>query len=85
MYDELKNTNFAEEIQILKVPIYFFVGKHDMITPTILVEDFYNNLEAEKGKKLIFFQNSAHFLIKEEKEKYQDLLIKIVLKEIRDA
>ncbi|MFW9784597.1 MAG: hypothetical protein ACFFFB_20115 [Candidatus Heimdallarchaeota archaeon] len=39
------------------------------ITPTILVEDFYNTLEAEKGKKIVIFENSVHFLIKEEKEK----------------
>jgi len=84
IYDELKNINFTKEIQTIKVPIYFFSGKYDMITPTILVEDFYNILEAEKGKKFVIFENSAHFLIKEEKEKYQDLLINVVLKEIRD-
>ena len=64
-----------------KVPIYFFAGKYDMITPSILVEKYFNSLDAEKGKKLVIFEKSAHFLIKEEKEKYHGLLIDTVLKE----
>ena len=52
-----------------------------MIIPTVQIEDFYNSLDTEKGKKLIIFENSAHMLIIEEKEKYQDLLVNVVLKE----
>jgi pimeloyl-ACP methyl ester carboxylesterase len=81
MLEEINNINLTKEIQSIKVPIYFFEGKYDMATPTVLVEDFYNALDAEKGKKLIIFENSAHFLMIEEKEKYQDLLVNVVLKE----
>jgi len=81
MYEELKTINFINEIKTIKVPIYFFAGKYDMITPTILVEKYFNSLDAEKGKKLVIFEKSAHFLIKEEQEKYHDLLINTVLKE----
>ena len=80
-WEEMKSINFPTEIQSIGVPVYFFVGKYDMITPSVLVEDFYNNLDAEKGKKLILFENSAHWLMMEEKEKYQDLLVNVVLKE----
>jgi pimeloyl-ACP methyl ester carboxylesterase len=80
-YEEIKNINFAKEIQSIKVPIYFFVGKYDMIAPTVQVENFYNSLDAEKGKKLVIFDNSAHLPIIEEKEKYQELLVNVVLKE----
>ena len=80
-YEEIKNTDLTEEIQSLKVPIYFFIGKHDMITPTVQVENYYDGLDAENGKNLIIFENSAHLPIIEEKEKYQDLLINVVLKE----
>jgi pimeloyl-ACP methyl ester carboxylesterase len=81
MYGELKNLNFNEEIRSITAPIYFFAGKYDMITPTFLVEQYYKNLDAVNGKKLFTFENSAHFLITEEKEKYEDLLIKIVLRD----
>jgi len=80
-YEEIKNINFAKEIQSIKVPIYFVVGKYDMIAPIVQVESFYNSLDAEKGKKLIIFDNSAHLPIVEEKEKYQELLVNVVLKE----
>jgi pimeloyl-ACP methyl ester carboxylesterase len=81
MWDEINNINITKEIQSMKVPVYFFEGKYDMATPTVLVENFYNSLDAEKGKKLIIFENSAHIPMIEEKEKYEDLLINVVLKE----
>ena len=52
-----------------------------MITPTVLVEDFYNSLDAEKGKKFIIFEKSGHWPMLEEKDKYDDSLINVVLKE----
>ena len=81
MWDEMKNVNLSKEIQSIKFPIYFIEGKYDMINPTVLVEKFYNNLDAEKGKKLFIFENSAHFPMIEEKERYEELLIKVVLKD----
>jgi pimeloyl-ACP methyl ester carboxylesterase len=81
MWEELKNVNLTKEIQSIIVPIYFFEGKYDMATPTVVVEKFYDNLDAEKGKKLFIFENSGHMPMIEEKEKYQELLINHVLKE----
>ena len=81
MWEEMKNVDLAEEIQSVKVPIYFFEGKYDMNVPTVLVEEFYDSLDAEKGKKLIIFEHSGHMPMIEEKEKYQDSLINVVLKE----
>ncbi|MDJ0816850.1 MAG: hypothetical protein QNJ58_11635 [Desulfobacterales bacterium] len=52
-----------------------------MATPTVLVKEFYDGLDAVKGKKLIIFEKSAHMPMIEEKEKYEDLLINVVLKE----
>ncbi len=81
MWEELKTVDLTEEIRFVDVPIYFFEGKYDMTTPTILVEKFYDNLDAKKGKKLVIFENSAHFPMIEEKEKYEELLIDVVLNE----
>ncbi len=81
MWDEMRSIDITKEIKSIKVPIYFFEGKYDMATPTALVEKFYSSLDAEKGKKLIIFEKSAHLPIIEEKEKYQELLINLVLKE----
>ena len=59
----------------------FFVGKFDMISPTVQVENFYKGLDAKNGKKLVVFEQSAHCPMMEENEKYQDLLVNMVLKE----
>jgi pimeloyl-ACP methyl ester carboxylesterase len=83
-YEEIRNVNFTQEIKSIKVPIYFFVGKYDMTTPTVQIESFYNGLEAEKGKTLVIFDKSAHLPILEENPKYQEILINVVLKESQD-
>ncbi|MHA2402145.1 MAG: alpha/beta fold hydrolase [Candidatus Kariarchaeaceae archaeon] len=85
LWQEIIHINLTREIESIKVPIYFFGGKSDMITPTVIVEDFYNGLVAEKGKKLVIFENSGHWPMMEEKEKYQDVLINVVLKENQDT
>ena len=81
IWEEYKNINLTKEIQSIKVPLYFFEGKYDMTTPTVLVERFYDTLNAEKGKQLIIFENSGHLPMIEEKERYEELLITVVLKE----
>jgi pimeloyl-ACP methyl ester carboxylesterase len=81
MWEELKNVDLTREIQSIDVPIYFFEGKYDVTTPTVIVEKFYDSLDAEKGKNLFIFENSGHLPMIEEKEKYQDQLINVVLKE----
>lgn len=81
MWDEINSINIEKEIQSIKVPVYFFEGKYDMATPTVLAENFYTSLDAPKGKKLIMFENSAHVPMLEEKEKYEELLINVVLKD----
>jgi pimeloyl-ACP methyl ester carboxylesterase len=81
MWDEINDIDITKEIQSMNVPVYFFEGKYDMATPTILVKEFYDDLDAEKGKNLIIFENSAHMPMIEEKVKYEDLLINLVLKE----
>jgi pimeloyl-ACP methyl ester carboxylesterase len=81
IWEEYKNINLTNEIQSIKTPIYFFEGKYDMTTPTVLVERFYDNLDAEKGKQLIIFEDSGHLPMIEEKERYQELLINVVLKD----
>jgi pimeloyl-ACP methyl ester carboxylesterase len=75
MFEEYKSINLTEEINSIRVPIYFFEGKHDMAIPLGPVEKFYDSLDAENGKHFIIFENSGHFPMVEEKEKYQELLI----------
>jgi len=54
-----------------------------MAIPLGPVEKFYNNLDAEKGKHFFIFENSGHLPMVEEKEKYQELLVNLVLEGIK--
>jgi pimeloyl-ACP methyl ester carboxylesterase len=79
MWDEMRSINISEEIKSIQVPLFFFEGKYDMATPTILVENYYDSLDAKEGKKLIIFENSAHLPMIEEKEKYEEFLVQELL------
>jgi pimeloyl-ACP methyl ester carboxylesterase len=79
MWDEMRNINITEEIKSIQVPIFFIEGKYDMATPTILVEKYYDSLDAERGKKLMLFEKSAHLPMIEEKEKYENFLVRELL------
>ncbi|MHA2040462.1 MAG: alpha/beta fold hydrolase [Candidatus Thorarchaeota archaeon] len=85
LWKELIEVDFKKEIDSIEVPIFFFEGKYDMITPVVVVEDFFNQLNADKGKRLVIFENSAHYVMLEEKEKYLNTLIDVVLKESQES
>jgi pimeloyl-ACP methyl ester carboxylesterase len=80
LWEELMTVNLEEQAPLLKVPIYFALGKHDYEVPFILAEHYFNQLQAP-SKELIWFENSAHFPFVEEQEKFNNLLINHVLKD----
>jgi len=55
--------DLKKTISQVNVPIYFFVGRYDFNTPSALIEAYFNDLTAPAGKKLIWFENSAHSII----------------------
>ena len=79
MWKEVMKVNFFEEISELKVPVYFFIGKHDYQTPFELVEKFYSEIKAPY-KEIIWFDKSAHMLNIEEPQKFQNNMLRILKK-----
>lgn len=79
MHEEIKRIELEKEIDSINVPIYFFEGEYDFATSAAPVEKFYENLAAPIGKEFIVFEESAHFMMIEEKEKYEQLLINLIL------
>ena len=63
----------------VKVPVYFFMGRHDWNVPTSITEEFVKNLLAPK-KEIVWFENSAHEPLEEEAGKFNQEVIKIVVK-----
>jgi pimeloyl-ACP methyl ester carboxylesterase len=75
-YNVLESSIY-NEIQVYKIPIYFFVGNWDYTTPHTLITEYYQMIEAPE-KKIFYFDNSAHFPFFEEPEKFCEALIKIL-------
>ncbi|MEN6310474.1 MAG: alpha/beta hydrolase [Acidobacteriota bacterium] len=58
-----------ETVTSVSVPVYFFTGRHDYTTPAAMVEVYYRKIQAPR-KRLVWFEESAHFPFFEEPEKF---------------
>ncbi|NIR46766.1 MAG: alpha/beta hydrolase [Gemmatimonadetes bacterium] len=58
-----------EEVTRLEVPVYFFQGRHDFVTPAVLVEEYHARLEAP-AKDIVWFDDSAHFPFFEQPQRF---------------
>jgi len=52
-----------------EVPIYFFTGEHDWQTPKTLIAEWFSRIKAP-AKEMVWFENSAHFVVNEEPGKF---------------
>lgn len=73
----VKSINFLETIDSMEVPMYFLQGRQDYTTPTSIVEEFYEKINAPE-KAIFFFEHSAHMPHNEEPEKFAQTLKEIV-------
>ena len=60
MWPELMKINFFDEVPVVNCPVYFFVGKYDYNSPWQLTEAYFQTVEAPAGKRLVWFDHSAH-------------------------
>jgi proline iminopeptidase len=71
--DAVFEINFTN-ITRLKIPVYFFIGRHDWSLPAIVTEDFYNKLTAPK-KEMVWFEASGHECLEEEPANFNKAII----------
>jgi pimeloyl-ACP methyl ester carboxylesterase len=76
LYKYLEIIDYEESDKEYKVPMYFCVGRHDYVTPSELVEKYYNQISAP-NKELYWFESSGHEPHLEEKEKFTNVMNKI--------
>ena len=71
-------TDLRQQAPRLDVPVYFFLGRHDrtVTASAALAERYFANLDAPKGKHLIWFENSGHWPQLEEPQKFCTVLTK---------
>jgi pimeloyl-ACP methyl ester carboxylesterase len=73
----LKGINYKISIPEVKVPVYFFSGKYDQLTPQHILHDYFKTLKAPK-KELYIFEQSAHSPLWEEADKFHGIIDNIL-------
>jgi pimeloyl-ACP methyl ester carboxylesterase len=74
---DLAKLNLFEMLPQLDVPVYLLQGRHDYVAPSSIAEQYYRALQAPKGKRLIWFEESAHMPQYEEPDKFRETLFTI--------
>lgn len=59
VYPQLYNIDLRKKFTKLKIPVYFFLGKHDVNAPLSLTQEYYDLLNAPK-KGIVWFDHSGH-------------------------
>jgi pimeloyl-ACP methyl ester carboxylesterase len=77
MWPEVMETNFVQPTASVKVPVFFLQGRHDFVTPSSLVLDLFEKIQAPE-KQLIWFDRSGHHPMYEEPGRYDDILIGMI-------
>ncbi len=79
LWEDLKTLNLEEKAPRIDVPVFFMLGKYDVIVYAALAARYFDMLEAPAGKKLIWYEESAHRPHHEEKEKFLQKMRDLVL------
>jgi pimeloyl-ACP methyl ester carboxylesterase len=77
IWPELMSINMLNDIPRIDVPVHFLVGEHDKITPASLAQEYYNFLQAPKGKELLSFEFSAHDIFYDQPKELIETIIRI--------
>ncbi len=73
LWREVVACKFDQTVKQLSVPVFITQGRHDRNTPSELAKGWFDALEAPK-KTWIWFEESAHSPIREEKEKWNETI-----------
>lgn len=76
VYPQLYEYDLREYASQLEVPVYFFLGKHDVNAPLSITENYYEILQAPK-KEIIWFEHSGHSPWINESDKFIEEVIKV--------
>ena len=79
LWDDIAGINLFEQVPRIEVPVYFIAGRHDYTTPSELVAQYYDQLEAPAGKSLIWFENAAHMPEFEDPARFYEVMLDSVL------
>jgi pimeloyl-ACP methyl ester carboxylesterase len=74
MWSQRLEVDLLEAAPSLALPVFFLHGRCDRVTPTELVQTYYDRLDAPR-KELIWFERSGHCPLFEEPQRFQEVII----------
>jgi pimeloyl-ACP methyl ester carboxylesterase len=69
MKENVIHGSLEANVTSVKVPVFFFLGAHDYLTPSMLALEYMRRLDAPY-KRVVWFANSAHFAYFEEARRF---------------
>lgn len=76
LWDDLIQTNLFEEIDSIRVPVYFLHGRYDYQAPYALTKRFFDQMKAV-DKEFFPFEYSAHSPFLDEPERFNRIVTQI--------
>ncbi len=67
-----------QQVPRLEVPVFFFSGRHDMVVTPEMIERYFEALEAPRGKRMIWFEDSGHWPHFQESDRYRAALREVL-------
>lgn len=77
VYPQLYDINLRTDYKKLEVPVYFFLGRHDVNAPTSLVEEYVSVLDAPH-KEIVWFEHSGHNPWMNESKRFVEELVSVL-------
>jgi pimeloyl-ACP methyl ester carboxylesterase len=78
LWPELMSLNLFESVPRIEVPVFFLEGRLDANAPFELAQAYYERLLAPRGKRLIWFEESAHDIFFDQPDALVDALVGIL-------
>jgi pimeloyl-ACP methyl ester carboxylesterase len=77
MWEEVSKLNLVKAAPALKMPVFFFVGRHDHVVAPEISVAYFDALQAP-SKKLVWFEESGHCPPFEETAKFNQTMAELV-------
>lgn len=71
------DTSLFKQAPRIDVPVYFFLGRYDRVVTTEVAQNYFDVLDAPRGKLLIWFGNSGHFPHMQEPARFREELVRV--------
>lgn len=77
LWGEMMSINYFSEITSVDVPVTFMMGRYDAIAIPEVVNRYFHHIDAPR-KEILWFEHSSHMPMVDEKELYQQQIIRIL-------